>query len=90
MLGAFVYCNACWVRGRAKLANCLPATEIRSPQPRLDGAQRPGVRSVIPCALRDATHAITSGTVAGTRDGALVTFTLEGFTIQIPASPSAH
>jgi hypothetical protein len=41
-------------------------------------------------ALRDATHAITSGTIAGTRDGALVTFTLEGFTIQIPASPSAH
>jgi hypothetical protein len=41
-------------------------------------------------ALRDATHAITSVTIAGTRDGALVTFTLEGFTIQIPASPSAH
>jgi hypothetical protein len=41
-------------------------------------------------APRDVTHAITSGTVAGTRDGALVTFTLEGFTIQIPASPSAH
>jgi hypothetical protein len=49
-------------------------------------------------ALRDATHAITSGTAQGTRDGALVTFTFEGFTIQIPASwrpsvraiPSAH
>jgi hypothetical protein len=41
-------------------------------------------------APRDVTHAITSGTVAGTRDGALVTFTFEGFSIQIPASPSAH
>jgi glyoxylase-like metal-dependent hydrolase (beta-lactamase superfamily II) len=37
-------------------------------------------------ALRDATRAITSGTAQGTRDGALVTFTFEGFTIQIPAS----
>ena len=37
-------------------------------------------------ALRDATRAIASGTVEGTRDGALVTFAFDGFSIQLPAN----
>jgi len=37
-------------------------------------------------ALRDATRAIASGTVEGTRDDALVTFAFDGFSIQLPAN----
>ena len=36
-------------------------------------------------ALRDAVRRVASGAIAGTRDSALVTYTFDGFSIQLPA-----
>lgn len=40
-------------------------------------------------ALRDAMRAIESGLAAGTRDSALVTYTFDRFSIQLPARRAA-